>query len=186
MGLMMKIRNVLVACLFWAGAAFADSQTGEMSFSPFPENYREAIDAYNDIVINKLGPKLNVQLGYNDESIAWLDGFLQRYHVSRGDQDAGKLADMLGAFYGEALIRKYGGEWLVAEGGEAVIQLQGDLTMFPLSAVRKQMKNGAEDSVAHMYHFTGEMLTIIELREKGAETEGAENQAAEQGAGSEK
>ena len=69
----------------------------------------EKIHANAELVIQSLGPisDLGERFGYNRESIAWVEGFIERQR-SRPDikpEEVQRLISILGSFLGECVIR---------------------------------------------------------------------------------
>lgn len=81
--------------------------------------------------------------GFNAESVAWIDGYIERLRVRPEFDDAAiaKLCDVLGSFLGECVIACYGGQWQEVEGTWAVEFSPGNMA-FPFNKVRKQFAGG--------------------------------------------
>lgn len=89
-------------------------------------------------------------LAYDERSVEWLDGFIERQRERMSPDEAVNISQMLGCFLGECIIENFGGEWQQTEHGLGVIFSDGNAG-FPLNKVEKQFKNGAEDSVLSFY-----------------------------------
>ena len=91
-------------------------------------------------------------LGYNKESVEWLDGFIERQRERLDAQQAAGLSQTLGCFLGECIRQNFGGEWQQNEHGLGVVFSDGN-ACFPLNKVGKQFANGREsgDSVLGFY-----------------------------------
>ena len=123
----------------------------------------EKISANAELVVGQLRQASGMEdFGYNAESVAWLDGFIERQRARPGfDEEAARgLTQTLGSFLGECVIRCYGGEWREQEGTWAVA-FDGGNAVFPFNKVRKQFDNGAEDSVGSWF----ETIPIIFARQ---------------------
>ena len=114
-----------------------------------------------EVVFKELAGKListmlaqsGVELGYDDASVEWVDGFIERQRVRfQGDQANG-LVNVIGAFVGECVIANYGGNWRADEDGAWGVYFDNDNAAFPFAKVRKQFDNGREggDSVHSFY-----------------------------------
>ncbi len=111
---------------------------------------KEMIRVNAELVVSRLGPASGVEgFGYNAESVEWLDGFIERQRVRPEFADAEAvegIAQTLGSFLGECVVRCYGGEWRELEGSWAV-DFGGGNAAFPFNKVRKQFHHGAGDGV---------------------------------------
>lgn len=110
---------------------------------------QERLRANAELVVRQLGEASGVEeFGYNAESVAWVDGFIERQR-ERPDFDAAAaegLSQTLGSYLGECVIRCHGGEWR-QEGGTWAVAFDADNAVFPFNKVRKHLGNGPGDSV---------------------------------------
>ncbi|XGV95508.1 MAG: hypothetical protein ACAF41_22525 [Leptolyngbya sp. BL-A-14] len=120
---------------------------------------QEQIRTNAELVIKQLGQISDIEnFGYNLESVAWVDGFIERQR-NRPDfsQDSiDRLVQNLGSFIGECIIACYGGAWQHEEGTWAVAFNQNNF-VFPFNKVRKQFVSGSEDSIRSFF----EMIPIL-------------------------
>lgn len=103
-----------------------------------------------ELVIKVFGENNGIELGFDTDSVEWLDGFIER---QREDADADKmngLTNVLGSFLGECIRHNFGGEWEQTENGLA-IRFDNNNAAFPFNKTAKQFQNGAEDSVLSFY-----------------------------------
>lgn len=109
----------------------------------------ERIKANAELVIQNF-PEQN--LGYNEESVAWLEGFIERQRERMDTGQAQGLIQTLGCFLGECIRHNFGGEWQEDENGLALIFSNGN-ACFPLNKTGKQFANGIEngDSILSFY-----------------------------------
>jgi hypothetical protein len=71
-------------------------------------------------VIDHFGPQSGqADFGYNAESFAYLDAFIDRQGASfRANEPAlDRIVSLLGAFVGEAILATFGGQWQDSEQG---------------------------------------------------------------------
>jgi len=111
---------------------------------------QEKLRANAELVIQQLRQASGIEnFGYNAESVAWVDGFIERQRIRPDyDQDAiNQISQTLGSFLGECVIACYGGEWQEQEGSWAVAFGNSGNAAFPFNKVRKHFVNGAGDSV---------------------------------------
>ena len=110
----------------------------------------EKIRANAEMVIKTFGENNGVELDYDEDSVVWLDGYIERNRSNWNEQTAENLANVLGSFLGECICRNFGGEWKTTEHGLGVALSEQNVA-FPLNKVRKQIQNGSEDSIASFY-----------------------------------
>lgn len=99
------------------------------------------------------------ELDFDERSVEWLDGFIERNRHNWDDATKEKLGGMLGSFLGECIRSNYGGEWLMTENGLAV-SFDETNAAFPFNKVNKQIENGREDSISSFYSTLGTLRTI--------------------------
>ncbi len=105
-----------------------------------------------ELVIEQLSPLSGLAFGYNAESIAWVDGFIEQQR-GRSDIDQNAidgLSNVLGSFLGECIIRCFGGNWQNAD-GEWCVRFDDKNAAYPFRKVRKQFANGQEDSIKKFF-----------------------------------
>ncbi|HEX8369504.1 MAG TPA: hypothetical protein VF604_13240 [Pyrinomonadaceae bacterium] len=107
----------------------------------------EAIKANAALVLKTFEQQ---NLAYDEESVVWLDGYIERNRSNWGEQGGEKLVNILGSFLGECIRLNYGGAWQMTENGLAVAFSDGNAA-FPFNKIRKQIHNGSEDSIASFY-----------------------------------
>lgn len=63
------------------------------------------------------------------------------------------LTTSIGSFLGECIIANYGGQWRESEGSWGVFfsERNDRSAAFPFNKVRKQLLNGADDSILSFY-----------------------------------
>lgn len=118
---------------------------GKMSFE-------ENIRANAELVVQHMSQHAGFELDYDESSIEWLDGLIERQRVKDDfDLETNRgLSDKLGCFLGEALCVNLGGEWQQTEYGLGVVFSDGN-TAFPFTKVEKQFANGSDDSIFSFY-----------------------------------
>ena len=123
-------------------------------------------------VIDNYGPQSGLpQFGYDPQSIAYLDEFIDRQGASfsSNEQSSDRIVSLLGAFLGEAIIATYGGAWQQSEQGLSLcIQSGGQVHILqPFHKVYKRLTNGPEDSL-HFY-FTNFLSQVVSQPQSGEE-----------------
>jgi hypothetical protein len=110
----------------------------------------ERIKANARMVIKTFSENNNVSLGYDEDSVAWLDGYIERNRQNWDEQTRESLTSVLGSFLGECIRRNYGGDWQMTEMGPGIALKEGNVA-FPFNKIRKQIQNGSDDSIAGFY-----------------------------------
>lgn len=92
--------------------------------------------------------------GFNRESVAWVEGYIERQRIrtETTPEAVERLAQVLGSFLGECIIRCHGGRWRRDENGWGV-WFDDSNAAYPLNKVQKQFDNGVEggDSVLSFF-----------------------------------
>ncbi|MDR2637979.1 MAG: hypothetical protein LBB55_06545, partial [Zoogloeaceae bacterium] len=104
------------------------------------EQIRQAAEQLRDL----FRENLQVELNYDEDSIAWLDGYIERARLRAGETEG--AVNLIGAFLGECLIRNFGGQWAIYDGMLGVAFDDRNVA-FPYNKTAKQYANGAEDSI---------------------------------------
>jgi hypothetical protein len=92
-----------------------------------------------------------LNLNFDEPSIKVLEGFIERQRERMGEKGIDGLINTLGSYLGECIIRNYGGHWENDTDGSPYIQFDEKNGSYPFSKVRKQFKNGLEDSIYSFY-----------------------------------
>jgi hypothetical protein len=110
----------------------------------------EKIQANAELVAKQLN------LGFDEASVKWLDGYIERLRLNPTYANSDQLKDNLGCFLGECIRRVYGGEWVEDQYGLS-IRFDPRNGVFPHAKVAKQFKNGSAqgDSVYGLYTSIG-------------------------------
>ena len=118
----------------------------------------ETIRANAQLVIDRISER-HTPIGYNRESVEWLDGFIERARSTANASSDGieKLVEVLGSYLGECVIHTYGGTWKERE-DEWGVFFDDSNAVFPFNKVRKQFKNGGEDSILSFFEIIPEVF----------------------------
>ena len=103
-------------------------------------------------VVSNFRDELGVELEYDQQSIEWLDGYINRVGPELQKERVPGLATALGAYLGETIIGTYGGAWAYFEQVDQWgIRFEDDSGAFPISKVYKQLEDGAFDSILSFF-----------------------------------
>lgn len=112
---------------------------------------KETFEQQAAFLVSTLSKDGVVELGYDDASVEWVDGFVERQRA-RGDASLAQgLTNVVGAYLGECIIRNYGGQWRADDDGAWGVFFDTQNAAFPFTKVAKQFANGAEDSIYSFY-----------------------------------
>jgi hypothetical protein len=107
-------------------------------------------------VIEEFGPISDIDFGFNRESLAWIEGLVERER-NRRDLREGLpegLINTLGSFFGECIVVATDGVWCWHEGQQDWgVHFKSGVYAFPFAKLSKQFKNGLEggDSILGFY-----------------------------------
>ena len=117
-----------------------------------------------ELVIEQMRQVSGIDFGYDAQSVAWLDGYIERQRT-RNDltpELIQGLVNVFGSYLGECVIKRYGGYWEDKD-GQWRVSFDDHHGVYPFSKVRKQFANGAEDSIKSFF----EMIGIIFVSRTG-------------------
>jgi hypothetical protein len=117
-----------------------------------------------DFAIAEFGQLVEFRFGLDRNSVAWVEGFIERQRVGGNATPGGGLHSVLGSYLGEAIIAATGGRWAEDANGIGVLFANGDMC-FPFAKVAKQMENGLEggDSILGFYNIAIEEVATGRL-----------------------
>jgi hypothetical protein len=113
-------------------------------------NEFENIRLNAELVLKTFGENNNVNLAFDEDSVKWLDGYIERNRKNWDEQKMENLSGVLGSFLGECIRSNFGGEWKMDENGLGIVFSDGNVA-YPFHKIKKQMINGEEDSIASFY-----------------------------------
>jgi len=92
-------------------------------------------------------------LKYDEESVKWIDEFVERLRKSSHQSGVDKLISVLGSFVGECARREFGGEWKEVNGQWGIRFDPPGVVAFPFNKIAKQFESGHEggDSILGFY-----------------------------------
>jgi len=110
----------------------------------------ERIRANAGLVISVAREELRQEIGYDEAGVRWLDGYIKGQHDQGDPKNLDGLVNTLGAYLGECIVHSFGGEWANIDGSWG-IRFDERNAAFPFAKVRKQLENGAGDSVLSFF-----------------------------------
>lgn len=154
-------RRIVVAAMIVLGAALASfAMTGEaaatsrgstaMDGKDIPAEMLDGIRGNARMVKENLGELRGKPIGDDQESVEWVEGFLERQRQD-DPPNAKALVSTVGSYLGEAIIAQAGGAWRYDDHGAVGLRFPNGTWCFPFAKVEKQAANGLEDSISSFY-----------------------------------
>ena len=133
----------------------------------------ELIKKNAQLVIDRFGRLSDVNFGLNRESVAWVEGFIERQRARPGFDSIGvkNLVNSLGSFLGECIIANAGGSWRWSDEHQTwSVAFSDDGHAFPFVKVSKLFANGLEggESILSFYDVTVGHLSKVKLNRSDA------------------
>ena len=96
--------------------------------------------------------EIGVGLRYDEESVEWVEGYIERIRSSVGEDSVVPISNLIGSFLGECVIANYGGHWREMDGSWGVC-FDEQNCVFPFAKVQKQFISGrgGGDSILGFY-----------------------------------
>ena len=132
------------------------------------EELLRQIRANAQLVVDTLGPESGVSFGINPDSVAWVDGFIERQRARTylDPSTADRLVDVLGSFLGECLIAAASGSWVRDDGDQYPwVEFPNNTRVNAFGKVRKQFDQGNEggESIRSFYEIAVEYVATGRL-----------------------
>ncbi len=124
----------------------------------------ERIKFNADMIIKEMSEAAGFELGYDDQSIKWFDEFIERRRGTFDEKLTNAMIHYIGAYLGECLRRRFGGEWEEIDGSWAIAFSSANHTKaFPFKKVAKQFSKGhaAGESIWGFFKVTPVILRGI-------------------------
>jgi hypothetical protein len=96
--------------------------------------------------------KVQLNLEYNEASVEFVEGFIERNKLQIEKENWDGLINSLGAFLGQCIIENYGGKWEFDEETQATcVAFDNKNKVYPFAKVSKQFENGLAESISSLY-----------------------------------
>ena len=130
------------------------------------------IEANAALVIDELSSLSQRSFGFDEESVAWVEGFIERQREGIGAEASSGLINVLGSYLGQAIVAATGAVWDTDDTGNLGIAFANGDMAYPFAKVGKQLAQGVEDgeSILSFYnvcvhHIATGNLSRNEVRE---------------------
>lgn len=129
-----------------------------------------------ELVVEEFGKLREGAFGLDRDSVAWVEGYIERLRGRMGNDGPGGLVSVFGSYLGEAIIAAAGGRWVDDEQGGIGIEFQTGDRCFPFGKVEKQFEQGVEggESILSFYNISVDYVAKGRL---GAAGESARDKA---------
>jgi hypothetical protein len=103
-----------------------------------------AIHANADLAVSTFKDRSGIDFGFNRDSVAWLDRFIeQQRHVD--SSPPAMIVAVLGSHLGQSMIAAAGGAWDRDENDRVGIRFDSGDWSYPFEVVAKQIQDGGSD-----------------------------------------
>lgn len=140
--------------LCFIGLMFSASLSFGANEANFPELGAEEvaqINQYAEKLVLSMQKNAIPEFGYDEQSVQFLSEVITKEGSSYSEQAREVLPSVYGSYLGVAIIKKYGGKWVNAEGIGYGVMIDANNIAFPFNKVSKHIKNGEEDSIYTLY-----------------------------------
>ena len=93
------------------------------------------------LVIEVISDKEDVRLDFSADSILWLDTYIDRHRAKLNEGDKTVLREKFGAFLGETIRRRYGGQWVKGNGNHWMIAFGEQNLTSPFDMISDHLDN---------------------------------------------
>ena len=117
------------------------------------QDTRFMLEANANLVIELMQPITDFEFGFDEKSLKWFDGYIERLKNDYGMVDNGnrdRFVSIFSSFLGEVFIRNIGGSWKYLDGCLGVLLLNGDC-VFAFTKTEKQLANEHGNSIYGLY-----------------------------------
>jgi hypothetical protein len=113
----------------------------------------EMIRANAEMAVANVRADLGVELSFDRNGVAWLDGYLNRLRGELSPSTAAGLVSVMGSFFGEAIVRAHGGTWVERSGSDWVVEVQRvyQVAVNVFTKVEKQLGGVEGESVLSLF-----------------------------------
>lgn len=117
-----------------------------------PPSIPRQLQANAEMIVSTFASEMQVELTFDRRGATWLDDYILRVRDRFSREERESLVSALGAFLGEALLRKYGGQWIEHQGTWGV-QLDGRPWISPFHKIDERFEpHRVSDSIADLFH----------------------------------
>ncbi len=111
----------------------------------------QKVHSNTKLVIDGMLEEHDVTLKLDDESVLWLDKYIndQRDDLTKDLRD--QMVEGFGCFLGDCMIEVYDGRWVVHESQGMCVELKNESIALPFPAAARQLTPGNASSIYAMF-----------------------------------
>jgi len=120
--------------------------------------------------ISELGKLAGIDFGFDRQSVAWTEGFIERQRESLEGEAGEGLVNVLGSYLGEAIIAAVPSAlWDEDDAGRLGVRFANGDMVFPFAKTAKQLAQGvaAGESILSFYNVSVEYVAAGKLGQAG-------------------
>ena len=135
-----------------------------------PEQLR-MIEANAAMAIEELSTLSERNFGFDEDSVAWVEGFIERQRESLDGEGSRGLVNVLGSYLGQAIVIATGAAWDTDDGGNLGIAFANGDMAYPFTKVGKQLEQGIEggESILSFYNVCLDHIATGDLHREADE-----------------
>ena len=155
----------IVFCMFLAVSLMANGEVTTLNHEDVPSDVLTTIQSYSTRTIEMMNKGGAKDFDYSENSVKFLSAVIDEEGPTYSEKAKSILPSVWGAYFGDALIKKYGGKW-VKLGNSYAVLIDDSQFLFPMVRVEKHIANGTQDSIYSMYLAVASMNEIADKIEK--------------------
>lgn len=111
------------------------------------------IRANAELAVATIRADLGVELSFDRDGVAWLDGYLNRLRGELSPSTAAGLVSVMGSYFGEAIVRTHNGTWIERPGSDWVVEVRRayQVAVNVFTKVEKQLAGVEGESVLSLF-----------------------------------
>jgi hypothetical protein len=135
-----------------------------------PEQLR-MIEANAAMAVEELSTLSERSIGFDEDSVAWVEGFIERQRESLDGEASRGLVNVLGSYLGQAIVIATGAAWDTDDSGNLGIAFANGDMAYPFAKVGKQLEQGLDggESILSFYNVCLDHIATGDLHREADE-----------------
>lgn len=109
------------------------------------------IQKYSTYTVTNMRERGMADFDYDRKSVDFLSDVLDKKGRGYSEQAKNVLPTLWGSYLGDALIKTYGGSWVIMGDGSYGVKLKNEQLLFPITRVGKHINSGPEYAILAMF-----------------------------------
>lgn len=122
-----------------------------MNVTVVPADMLAKVRGYAENSIERFRDNGVSDFDYSEKSVEFMSEIIDQEGPGYSEKAKNMLPTLWGSYYGEALIKRYGGSWVIAGNGRYAVKLNNGHLIFPMLRVDMHINNGRQDSIYAQY-----------------------------------